>query len=315
MDFTIVITTFNRLNLLRRAVESALAQTWPCEVIIADDCSTDGTAEYLASLVRDHPVRHLRNPANMGQCATVNAGVGLASGDWVKLLGDDDYLVPTCIAEMAQAIELHPSAVLCSVQATEVDVNGRALRRTPTTGPGRAFYVRQDDIHYAMLLDALPFGTPVQVAFRRDAFMRTGGWDESFNYSADDADSWTRIAQFGDAILINKPLALYTVWSGSYNRELRIEHRFRQNMRVKAKLHGLVSSSHRSRLPTLSQIDRYMRLHWALIALRHHDFRTAGKLGAFSAWSPSAWQLFARTRKVRRGRFETVQINRSVLIA
>ena len=315
MEFTIVITTFNRLGLLRRAVESALAQSFPCKVIVADDCSTDGTADYLASLIRDRRVLHLRNPTNMGQCATVNAGVGLASGEWVKLVADDDYLAPTCIAEMARAIKLHPSAVLCSVQATEVDISGRVLRLTPRCGPGHAFAVRQDDIHYAMLLEALPFGTPVQVAFRRDVFIRTGGWDESYNYSADDADSWVRIAQHGDAVLINQPLAYYTTWSGSYNRELKIEHRFRQNMRVKAKLHGLIPLSHRTDVPSLSQIDRYMRLHWALIALRHGELRSAGKLGAASAWSPKAWQLVARARKLRRGRFDAVPMHRFVLIA
>jgi GT2 family glycosyltransferase len=313
VEFTIVITTFNRLSLLRRAVESALAQSLPCEVVVADDCSSDGTAAYLASLAPR--VRYLRNPSNMGQCATVNAGVGLASGGWVKLLADDDYLAPDCMTEMAEAIALHPSAVLCSVQAMEVDSSGRVLRRTPKTGPGRAFYVRQQDIHYAMLLEALPFGTPVQVAFRRDAFLQAGGWDESFSYACDDADCWTRIAQFGDAIFVEQPLAYYTIWPGSYNRDLRLDHRFRQNMRVKTKLYGLVSSDHRPQLPSLSQIERYMRLHWALIALRDRDLRTASKLGASAVWSPKAWRLVASVRRLRRGRFETVPVRRSVLIA
>ena len=315
MEFTILITTYNRLSLLRRAVESALAQSCPCEVIVADDCSTDGTADYLAPLARDGRLRHLRSPSNLGQCNAVNVGVEVAYGDWVKLLADDDYLAPTCLAEMSQAIELHPSAVLCSVQATEVDINGRALRRTPTIGPGRAFYVRQEDIHYAMLLEALPFGTPVQVAFRRDAFLRSGGWDESFENAGDDADSWTRIAQFGDAVFINQPLSYYTAWSGSYNRALRIEHRFRQNMRVKTKLHGLVDLRHRQGLPSLSQVDRYMRLHWGLIALRERDLRTASKLGYAAAWSPKAWQLLFNAQRFRRGDFEAVPVKRSVLIS
>ena len=144
--------------------------------------------------------------------------------------------------------------------------------------------------------------------------MRSGGWDESFDYAGDDADSWTRIAQFGDAVFINEPLAYYTAWSGSYNRDLRIEHRFRQNVRVKIQLYGLVGSSHREGLPTLRQIDRYMRLHWALIALRDRDLWTAVKLGVAAAWSPKAWQLLERARRLRRGHFETVQVNRSVLI-
>lgn len=314
MEFTIVITTYNRLTLLRRAVESALAQSRPCELIVADDCSTDGTADYLASLAKDNRLRYFRNSSNKGQSPTVNAGVGQASGEWVKLLDDDDYLAPTCIAEMAQAIERHPSAVLCSVRATEVDPSGSALRQSPRIGPGHAFYVQQSDIHFAMLLEALPFGTPVQVAFRHDAFTQTGGWDPTYTNICNDADSWTRIAQFGDAIFINQPLAYRTTWPGSYNRQLRIDYRFRQNMRVKTTLHGLVNPSHRSDIPTLSQIERYMRLHWALIALRDRDVWTAGKLGVRAVWSPKAWQVLARARSLRSGRFEAVQIRRSVLI-
>jgi glycosyltransferase involved in cell wall biosynthesis len=258
VEFTIVITTYNRLTLLRRAVESALAQSRPCEVMVADDCSTDGTADYLASLAKDNRLRYFRHSSNKGQTPTVNAGVGQASGEWVKLLDDDDYLAPTCIAEMAQAIERHPSAVLCSVRANEVDHNGSTLRQTPRTGPGHAFYVKQADLHYAMLLEALPFGTPVQVAFRHDVFMRTGGWDESFTDACNDADSWTRIAKFGDAIFISKPLAYHTTWPGSSNRQLRNDRRFRQNMRVKTALYGLVNPSHRSDLPTLSQIEGFV---------------------------------------------------------
>ena len=43
MKFSVVITTYNRLDLLKRAINSALNQTLKCEVVVADDCSSDGT--------------------------------------------------------------------------------------------------------------------------------------------------------------------------------------------------------------------------------------------------------------------------------
>jgi glycosyltransferase involved in cell wall biosynthesis len=314
MEFTILITTFNRLPMLQRAVESALAQTLACELIVVDDCSTDGTAAYLASMAGGGRLRCLRNPHNRGQAASVNAGVHQATGEWVKLLDDDDYLAPNCIAEMAQAIGLHPPAVLCSVQAIKVDANGRRLNQTPKTGPGNAFYVRQPDIHYAMLLEAIPFGTPAQVAFRRDAFLRTGGWDERSRQVSNDADSWAQIAQFGDAVFINQPLAYYTAWSGSYTKELPIAHRFRSNMRVKTMLYELLSSSHRQGVPALAQIERYLRLHWALMALTNRDLWHAATFGATAVWSFKAWQLLAKARRLRRGDFEMVPVHRTVLM-
>jgi len=50
MKFSIVITTHNRLSWLKRAIDSALAQTETCEVIVVDDGSSDGTDDYLRNL-------------------------------------------------------------------------------------------------------------------------------------------------------------------------------------------------------------------------------------------------------------------------
>ena len=212
IKFSIVITTYNRLSFLKRAIESALAQTVPCEVVVVDDCSSDDTEDYVRSL--GSSITYHRNPTNMGHAASVNAGVQFASGDWIKPVDDDDYLDANCIREMMRAIALRREAVICSCQAAQVDVNRVEISRTRRMGPGQAFYIPQADIHYGMLLEQIPFGTPIQVAFRRDAFIQSGGWDSSLDANFDDIDSWLRIAQFGDAIFINKCLAYRTVWAG-----------------------------------------------------------------------------------------------------
>ncbi len=73
------------------------------------------------------------------------------------------------------------------------DTNEVEISCTRKTGPGTAFYILQEDIHYGMLLELVPFGTPIQVGFRRDAFLESGGWDTNLT-SCDDIDSWIRIA-------------------------------------------------------------------------------------------------------------------------
>ncbi len=55
MKFSVVITTYNRLDLLKRAINSALNQTIECEVIVVDDCSSDGTDEYVTSFRKQLP--------------------------------------------------------------------------------------------------------------------------------------------------------------------------------------------------------------------------------------------------------------------
>ena len=113
LSFSIVITTYNRLELLKRAIATALDQTIPCQVIVVDNASTDGTQSYVEGLIKelkelgDRLIYH-RNPTNTNHSGAVNAGVDLATGSWIKLVADDDYLAPTCIAPMTRALSSIP---------------------------------------------------------------------------------------------------------------------------------------------------------------------------------------------------------------
>lgn len=289
MKFSIVISTYNRLNLLRRAIDSALAQTISCEVVVADDCSTDDTQAYIHSL--GEQVVYHRNPQNQGHSKTVNAGVQAASGDWIKFIDDDDYLAPNCVEEMMQAIQLRSQAVICSCRAIQVDEHEHELRRTYRVGPGRAFYIPQEDIHYGMLLEQIPFGTPVQVACQRDAFLKSGGWDSSLDANCDDIDSWVKIAQFGDAIFINVCLAYRTVWTGAYNRKFPLQKRLETNLLIKTRIYGFVNETYHDQLPKQEEIQAYLNLHWAGVALKQGQISTALSLIFPAVFSGPAWKL------------------------
>ena len=320
MKFSIVITTYNRLNLLIRAIDSALAQTIPCEVVVVDDCSTDGTPAYvqercerLASAGDKRLIYH-RNPENIGHSKSVNASVELATGDWIKLLDDDDYLASNCIEEMANAIALRPQAVICSCQAAQVDVNGIELSRTRKTGPGKAFYIPQEDIHYGMLMEQVPFGTPVQVAFSRDAFLKTEGWDSNLDTNFDDIDSWIKIAQFGDAIFINECLSYRTIWQGAYNYKFSFQQRLTTNILIKEKIHSLVSQKHQINTPKLQDIRNYMKLYWTLVALKQGKLLDAAKLSFPASFSPTAWKILAKVMRSRQNINQPSSLQKLVLI-
>ncbi|NJL50079.1 MAG: glycosyltransferase family 2 protein [Leptolyngbyaceae cyanobacterium SM2_5_2] len=298
MAFSIVITTFNRLEWLKRAVDSALAQTLPAQVVIADNASTDGTQAYAKSLGKR--VIYVRNATNLHHAGAVNAGVRAATGDWIKLLDDDDYLAPTCIEVMADAVARHPGAVICSCQAAQVDSGGSELSRTPSFGPGRMFYIPQAAIHYGMLLEQVPFGTPVQVAIRRDALVQSGGWDVTMT-SCDDIDSWVRVAQYGDAVFINECLTYRTRWPGGYDQKIQLQQRLETNMLIKSRIHGCVSAAYRPQTPSLSALGQYLHLHWGLVALKQRQWSTALALGRPGLLSLSAWRLLLSARRQRQG--------------
>lgn len=322
MKFSVVITTYNRLSLLKRAIDSALDQTQPCEVVVADDCSTDGTADYVRSL--GDRVIYCRNQTNQGHATTMNAGVQAATGDWIKPLDDDDYLASDCIAQIKQALEFYQNyqeqqgnltaqAVICSGQAAQVDPDGVELSRTRAVGAGEVFYIPQADIHYGMLLEQVPFGTPIQVAFARDAFVNSGGWDSSLDANCDDIDSWIKIAQFGDAIFMNHCLGYRTVWPGAYNYRFSLEKRMETNILMKEKIYDLIHPRHRDKIPSLQSIRDYVKLHWGGVALKQGKILEALQLGATAISSSVAWKLLVNSRIKSASETTKDQIDKIVL--
>lgn len=298
MKFSIVITTHNRLTLLKRAIDSALAQTIPCEVIVVDDGSSDGTNMYVQGRQKellergDTRLIYHRNSTNLGHSGTVNQGVALATGDWVKLVDDDDYLAPNCIEEMVKAIAGRPDAVICSCRAIQVNENEKEISRSRHVGKGTLVYIPQAEIHYAMLLELLPFGTPVQVAFSRSAFLKSGGWDTRFDTNYDDIDSWIKIAQFGDAVLINKCLAYRTIWQGSFNSKFTFDKRLEINLIIKEKIYSCISQKYRHTLPELSEIKSSIKIHWVFAALKKREIVSAARIWLKTDLSIAAVRLF-----------------------
>lgn len=87
---SVIIPTYNRVHTLPRAVESVLNQSYSrIELIIVDDGSDDGTAQYVESL-GDARVRYVINKQNLGPAEARNKGVNLSKGEWIAFLDSDD---------------------------------------------------------------------------------------------------------------------------------------------------------------------------------------------------------------------------------
>lgn len=299
-NFTVVITTYNRLSFLKRAILSVINQSINCEIIVVDDCSSDGTLDYLKSL--GNSIKWHHNEQNLGHSSSVNRGVEMSQSDWIKLLDDDDYLSPNCLEIMNQAIKKNPQAVICSCQAIKVNKQGEKIGQTKIVKQGELVYIFQEDIHYNMLLDQLPFGTPVQVAFRKDAFVKSGGWDTCFDEVQlyDEIDSWLRIANFGDAMFINKPLVYRTIWSEGINQKYSLEKRLEYNILIKGKIDDLVNPKYDNIRPKMSAICDYLRLYWGLIALKQKQVIPFGKMAFPVMFNPLAWWLLIKVVLARK---------------
>jgi glycosyltransferase involved in cell wall biosynthesis len=105
---SVIIPTFNRKDLLLRAVRSVVQQSYrPLEVVVVDDCSTDGTVEALAEQDFTIPVRILRLPINLGPAGARNKGILAAVGKYIAFLDSDDHWLPTKLERQVAAAERH----------------------------------------------------------------------------------------------------------------------------------------------------------------------------------------------------------------
>ena len=96
---SVVLPTFERWPLLLRALTSVLDQTdVDLEVLVIDDCSSDGTPARLGAIA-DPRLRVLRQETNQGVARARNRAIEAAQGEWVAFLDDDDFWAPTCLRE------------------------------------------------------------------------------------------------------------------------------------------------------------------------------------------------------------------------
>src|SRR5262245_9120426 len=110
MKVSAVIPAFNRRNYLPRAIDSVLAQTVPLdEVLVIDDGSTDGSAEFIETRY-GNCVRVVRQ-GNSGVAGARRRGIQEARGEWIAFLDSDDEWLPSRNSELLNAAESVPSEV------------------------------------------------------------------------------------------------------------------------------------------------------------------------------------------------------------
>ena len=103
---SIGILCFNARDTILRALRSALAQDWPSiEIIIVDDCSTDGSAEIVASAIADESrARLVRHDRNTGPAGARNTVIAESRGAFITFFDDDDESLPRRVSEQLQVL-------------------------------------------------------------------------------------------------------------------------------------------------------------------------------------------------------------------
>lgn len=105
MTFTIIIPCYNAAKTILDCVNSALRQSVTTEIIIVDDCSTDGTWDIIKALEKTFSnIRCARTVENGGPGRARNIGLFMAKGDWILFLDADDTMESDATIQLAQFI-------------------------------------------------------------------------------------------------------------------------------------------------------------------------------------------------------------------
>lgn len=107
MKTAAIVVTYNRCEMLKKCIDRLLAQTVSCDILVVDNASTDGTAEYLSGL-KDERISCLRMPENTGGAGGFNAGLHKAFDDGYELLwllDDDTFPNPDTLERLIGAGE------------------------------------------------------------------------------------------------------------------------------------------------------------------------------------------------------------------
>lgn len=118
MILTIIIPLYNKKNYIITTLESILNEiTQEIEVIIIDDCSTDGSVEkvekYMEKNFKDKNIKFLKNVKNIGVSATRNKGLDISSGEYVMFLDADDKLKQNFYREILPLLQNKNLEMIC----------------------------------------------------------------------------------------------------------------------------------------------------------------------------------------------------------
>lgn len=199
----VILPVYNGAEYLRLSVESVLNQTLEAfEFYIVDDCSTDESWAYLATL-QDKRIRLFRNEKNKGLFYNLNFLINHSTAPLIKLWSQDDIMYPQCLEKTVAFHQKHPHIGFSYSERDYIDGNGTLTSRNVTD--------RTPEIVPTVLHSRIAFytgsiaGNIANVTLSRLAVEKVGLFREDMKISGD-FDMWVRLARDHDTGFLKEPL-------------------------------------------------------------------------------------------------------------
>ena len=191
---SVIMTCFDHEEFLVQALEAVRAQTYrPIQLIVADDASTDSSADRIARWLDTHwrDATFIRHEVNAGVCRTLNEALPLVTGEFVTITSADDWMEPERLDRLVGAFDTAPADLgLVYSGLRFVDSTGTELalfHAEPGSAPSGWIYREQ------LTLPTIP--TPA-VMVRTSVYETVGHFNE--DDVVEDYDMWLRVCRSFD---------------------------------------------------------------------------------------------------------------------
>jgi glycosyltransferase involved in cell wall biosynthesis len=218
-EISVCVPTYNGGQFLAETLDCIRAQTFEdIEILIVDDRSTDNTLDIACRFAaEDRRARVVRTGQRAGSSArNANVCVGLAKGEWIKFLYQDDLMAPRCLEAMREAGTRSPLVIARHGYLFEADVDDKTRQMyesLPTLGdnlPGG--FASPDAVCNAVLNHwEINFIGPTSSSFiRRDCFDRYGLFAPDIA-TFPDLEYWIRVGTNEGIAIVPEPMVTFRV--------------------------------------------------------------------------------------------------------
>ena len=217
---SVVVPVFNGLPHLVALTASILAQTHTnLEIVFTEGGSSDKSPEFLATIT-DPRVRVLEMPKGTTAAQNWTAACQAATGDFIKLICQDDLINPDAIQRQLEDLLSNPTAVMAIAQRDIIDANGKVLyANRGLSGLKTKLLPGAEVIRTAYVTGTNVIGEPLAVLFRTEALLAAMPWDDS-NPLMLDLSTYAKVAPKGDVVIRHESVGAFRVSGSSWSTRL-----------------------------------------------------------------------------------------------
>lgn len=208
---SVIIPTYNRADLVGRAIQSVLNQTYQdFEIIIIDDASTDNTDKIMI-LLNDKKIKYIKNKKNVGGSESRNIGIKNAKGKYIAFLDSDDEWMPTKLEKQLRKINessVFAKIIYAGYWVVKNDI--LELGQIPS---------RKGNIHKDLLYQ--DYVSPTSTIFlKKNCFEKAGYFNPVLN-ARQDYDMWLRLSCHYNFDYVKEPLVKLFVTENCITRNIK----------------------------------------------------------------------------------------------